>query len=581
MSTSIPMSIVTDEPFEALSLDQLTESRVQMWRERGFVFLVGSYISTFNPTNMPSGETVGKALSVLLFPEGEEWPDWLKTDFETIPFEALMECYPDSRSLPGILIRLYGDAVPNDVHKLLVTQLDDGCIHGIVTTNYDEALEKSLTPSSRVEIVHRKPHSWVCDEASSRRFLFKIHGTARPELSHTLAYRLRDERRLTPEQQSLLRKIVAGRTLVCLGYSGRDFDICPELASDTAPTYVVWVAPKKLEPNARRVLEAHCGTRLCSDKIAQVLGRLLGVIPAVKDGGQKEWNLRAVFDARYLDEWRIRVLDRMACASLLVRCVPSVRSPSDNIDLYRRRASLFGHMGKYEDAARTLDEIAAQCGLSPTERARRLLVAASSWFIHGSYRRALSRWRRALRIRRGLHEVPDELRAELAEVEVMMLMRLSRLPVWFGGSVVRRLAKHRYEHALDYLEQNGLWDRLQALQHNAERLRIARSNRLPLSPIDGYSSLGLVAMNAIRARDELRTTRGRLSSEQQEKAKNFLKKAKNYGWHHEAWKLCWILLWRGRGADRRAHYSMWREHFRKTQYSFAARISVLLRQCRW
>lgn len=68
-------------------------SELETLRQRGFVCLAGSLVSTYIPTNLPIGTHITEGLWSLIF--GDCWPLWLKRDFSLLPFEALMQCYPD------------------------------------------------------------------------------------------------------------------------------------------------------------------------------------------------------------------------------------------------------------------------------------------------------------------------------------------------------------------------------------------------------------------------------------------------------------------------------------------------------
>src|SRR6266446_182036 len=137
-----------------------------------------------------------------------------------------------------------------------------GAVSAIITTNYDLAFDSCLMP-------HRHVVTTITEEAESEEFLsgprhtrayFKIHGSAEPGKEHTLAFTLGHEGLLDPWKRGLLRELLYGRCLIVLGYSGRDWEICPELARSTQPTAVYWLRrgrssqAKELSSNARRVL---------------------------------------------------------------------------------------------------------------------------------------------------------------------------------------------------------------------------------------------------------------------------------------------------------------------------------------
>jgi hypothetical protein len=153
--------------------------------------------------------------------------------------------------------------------------------------------------------------------------------------------------------------------------------------------------------------------------------------------------------------------------------------------------------------------------------------------------------------------------------QVARALRLSRLLRYIQGK-----AGPLYSAALESLQKLGAWGRLEALQQNAERIGIAKSEALPLPTRRGYRSLGLASMHAITQRDWIRTGRWRLSPAKERDAIECAAKAAAYGWQHEAWKLNWILLFRGSG--RKWHYFRpWLKHFRATQYPLLARVFQL------
>jgi hypothetical protein len=81
-------------------------------------------------------------------------------------------------------------------------------------------------------------------------------------------------------------------------------------------------------------------------------------------------------------------------------------------------------------------------------------------------------------------------------------------------------------------------------------------------------------MDVIMKRDWIRSGRWRLTPEKERMALEIIAKAEHYGWHHEAWKLNWILLFRGTG-HKMQYFRSWRKHFRATQYPRFARLLQL------
>jgi len=160
-----------------------------------------------------------------------------------------------------------------------------------------------------------------------------------------------------------------------------------------------------------------------------------------------------------------------------------------------------------------------------------------------------------------------------------MLMRAAQVARIFRFKPLLRYiqgkAKPLYADARTILQNFGAWGRLEALQQNAERIGVATVDGLPMPARRGYRSLGLLSMDTIMKRDWIRSGRWRLTPKKQQEATECIARAEKYGWHHEAWKLNWIMLWRGSG-EKRAYFHGWRKHFRETQYPLTSMFLQLI-----
>jgi hypothetical protein len=146
---------------------------------------------------------------------------------------------------------------------------------------------------------------------------FKIHGTATPEAENTIVCDLEAEGWPAKWKRDLLLEVTSGRTLVVLGYSGRDFDICPDLVNYTEQIQTVWLQPHRgtLQPNARRVLEERDGMVVEGD-LVEFLRLLIDPHLAVPAPSPKPVRLDD-FDLSCTDEWRLNLLNWIACPKLL------------------------------------------------------------------------------------------------------------------------------------------------------------------------------------------------------------------------------------------------------------------------
>lgn len=278
------------------------------------------------------------------------------------------------------------------------------------------------------------------------------------------------------------------------------------------------------------------------------------------------------FDPALTEEWRLQVLNWIACPTLLYE------SFSELNDKPALRQSLRGHCGLYRDAVRALEsEVAASLG-SRDERLRRMIDLSCARFIYGQHLKA---WTMLNRVDTELLDhlsATDDLRAAATEARMIMYMRAAQVARALRFKPILRYIQDQadplYRRTRTVLQESGAWGRLEALQQNAERIGVATADGLPLPVRRGYRSLGLVSMDVIMKRDWIRSGSWRLTPEKERVALETIAKAEHYGWHHEAWKLNWILLFRGTG-DKKQYFRSWRKHFRATQYPLFSRLLQL------
>jgi hypothetical protein len=500
-----------------------------------------------------------------------------------------MELYPDPDTLGVRIQRLFGTDIPNPVHRCLANQLLSGGLLGLITTNYDLAFEACLSEDRRCfTVFDESTHDAFRAATSSGRrqhLLFKIHGTAKKGLEHTLVYKLQQEGLLEPWKRSLLVELVEARVVMILGYSGRDFDICPILAEEASPFEIIWLQRSShLAPAALRVL------RKCSGLL--LMGDLIQLLRMVFEPGLTAtpcsvgFDAAAHFDPKVSFDWRLAVFNRLACGRYGLPGLESL--PVDDLRTRRLRAAMYGHVGRYRDSIRENEQILQSVQLDDMERARYMLGVACGWFIYGAHLRG---WRLLRHAERWIHSRPGLsaiLRSQVSQARIMMVMRLAQivrwLPRWIGSErLLKQIhAKYRdtYEETLTSLERDGAWDDLQALQHNAERVGMARHDRLPLPALHGYRSLGLLSLDAIAAtRDRLREPPYWLGAEREAAGRSAIEQAELYGWQHELWKLHWLLFWRGdwkRPLTRLGHLRQWWRPFCRTQYAPTGRLFQVL-----
>lgn len=248
--------IAEEEWYEALD-----EAR----RVQSLTILVGSAISMFPPTSLPNGQEAAGAIKRLLLedldPEGtgdntrREHVTWCIEEF---PFESVMAGLARVSS-PGVadsLIReLFSGARYNQAHEMVAelmleaTALPVGRDPPLVvmTTNYDCGIELACDDLCEDNCIGQTYYRVVSEEdhRGLRRgwaVLYKIHGSV--DCDVPMVYTHEQEVRLESWRYDLLRHWIDGRTLLILGYSGRDLDLCPAL-NRCRPERVL--APRPLE----------------------------------------------------------------------------------------------------------------------------------------------------------------------------------------------------------------------------------------------------------------------------------------------------------------------------------------------
>jgi hypothetical protein len=562
--------------YSVVTVEELDEKVLETWRRTGMVLLVGSYVSTFPPTSLPTGKATSESLWQLILSPNEVQA--LREDLQGVPFEAIMQCYPNKKVVKSIIRRLYSATRPNQVHRCVVSSLRLGKLQGLITTNYDLAFD-ALAKARADDIVV------VYDEATLRRYrdsqcavpdakaCFKIHGTADEIAENTIVCDLEAEGRLKDWKREFLYEMVRGRTLVVVGYSGCDFDICPELAGFTKQERVVWLQPsrKSLQPNAERVLNTTSGMLVEGD-LEDFLRVTLDPVLTVPTPLPRPVDLTSYFDPILTQGWRQEVLSWMGCGKLLSDCL------SDNAPSKFRRI-VYAHMGLYRNSVEEITSTLRAATGGTEDQLRLQIDLAGAQFMYGQHVKGWYTLRRVERSLQSAHPGLEDLQALAFETKLMMYMRVEQAARQFRQAWLTRLVKKRakslYDTARPILETMGAWGRLQALQQNAERIGVARTDGLSLPYRQGYRSLGLVSMDVIAIRDWVRTKPWKLTPEKERAARDCIAKAEKYGWHHEAWKFHWILLCRGRG-DKIRHVRGWWEHFWRTQYSPLARLFHLI-----
>lgn len=501
------------------------------------VALLGSGVSIWEPSNLPAGQDITWALADVLIPSSTAPIGTVRGLIEKSAFEHIMFRYPKHDRLRDVLSDVYGAAPCNPVHKSFARLLDRGIIEHIVTTNYDTGLEQACSMACRPS---RMPQVVVDGgEVSrvdwSRPVIFKIHGCASPGRSGSIIANYEEEGELDEWKRDFLTVMLSGRGLLVCGYSGYDFEICPELISIN-PRPVYWnalhnpaVNPDALTDNARRVLQkAGSDATLIAGDMLKMLGALDGPITASRWRGGAAGTVNQLVDDLLtgepddwqLDLWRIWVLNGTGCSvegiatgsRMLMKSGTSPRRKLDS--LFALAESLF-HGGFYMQSAsaykraaviaRTLGElekmIRAEVNVAECDR------AAGRWL------RAWLRLRKAAELPQSLADAERKKRMEgfVALKRVLLLQHLyqigEQLGLWFVKNRVRSAAREELRVVID-ASRKGSWFDFQHCEMLAKRfgINVDEIYRGPLTPMPsraGFRQLGYFIGEMLALRDEL------------------------------------------------------------------------------
>lgn len=247
-----------------ISLDNLT-AEIQSNCNRDLIFFVGSAISMFEPTNIPSGSALNlnifRALTKSLPKDKKDKYDEIFENNQD-PSRGLVYI-PLERTLSYIWsslnksqkkkffkqIDLFVKANPNEIHKILTEMVSKSNKKTIITTNFDLALEKAFNGGEK-EVVTKKNIQKIKDNVLGNGIrIIKLHGSW--DNPKTTTFTLEQEGRgLHYKLREYLKKNLTNKIVCFIGYSASDFDIFPILYEINFEK-LYWLIKTKRDANNR------------------------------------------------------------------------------------------------------------------------------------------------------------------------------------------------------------------------------------------------------------------------------------------------------------------------------------------
>lgn len=501
-------------------IDVADRSRLDVWHQLqsagSICVLIGSGVSRFAPTGLPTGKQFTQGVVEALFPDfkltlSSRDRQRLVTAMELLPLEVVMHRCPSERLAAEIVASLFASSRANCVHQGIAELVAADRVHSVVTTNYDLALDSALTTCGW-------PIPRVVEEgdvqSSQDGVYFKIHGCARSAAS--LVYSLRTETRLPRWKRDVLATCIADRPLVILGYSGHDFDVAPEIALHR-PRSVIWnfysLQDADRSPGLKHLVRGGVEVVPIIGHVADLMQRLGRRVGRLRDGDSRV-DLGALLGSKLSDDelllWRARLLNTMGHCRLAKQSIDrAARSSRIATAMDREEAQSHFQAGRYRSAARVYLRLAwDEC--EPDSRIELLLDACDALRCFGRWGRGtLTLALAEVLVRsRGLGSAALDARIRLKRL-LLLKDLVGFLP---AGSILRRAsqgwAARLISEGFDAALESGEWLEFQQFARLSKKLSIpdgraeATGRFSPLPPAEGYRQLGFAVGWLLDALDD-------------------------------------------------------------------------------
>ena len=561
--------------------------------DSGWVLILGSAISIWEPSSIPTGQAIRSAIYEILdfedvFQDSEKMLiPILHEVLERIPFELVMDRCPRREQAKDILLDFFkGFHDPNPIQLQLARMFVDGKATSIITPNYDVCLENAIKNiDSNFQFLKVSNQEGVSNTPIDS-CLFKIHGSVDDRSQDSLVFMMRQEGRLEERKRLLLRKLISGKNLLIIGYSGYDFDICPEIPF-AKPNKIYWnyLSQQEITLNAKEV-----AARVDTHFLLGDMRTLLDYIgySAATSVGNYELNIqelkiqfRVHIAALYRKLWRLKVLNSISFNEIVLResteLIETAPNPSFLVEVLSEKATALSNGGRYRQAAKVYEkatEIAQKAGLKRDFRVKSDL-AAHSWLANGNFIKYLL-WNG--RAKRATPKSKANYGVESNEIQFLRdWYRLFRKwKISYLTDFLRKKAHERIEKVGIQTHIEGNWHGINRLQKLAadfdiplDQIRIM--GEYSLKPIEfGYHQVAMPMGQMIAFRKSLETGNTPVSITSHEYGEMLLKQAQYLGIYAEVWKLAITLdsffqNWTGN------HYNEFWLGFNKCEYTKAKR----------
>ena len=198
---------------------------------------VGSAISIMHPAGLPTVQQFKLLFSELVIHvrDSSELREAFAFITSYIPFERLLQSLHDvllsgaPDFIPGLIQKIYSRGEPNRNHRYLAQLLMDGRIDLVLTTNFDELIERSI--SGIRSVVTEEEFDSLLKELTTNENIkvptvAHLHGSIQNQES-LVALMNQVGKPLEGVRRNVLDYVLSNGTIVFVGYSESDQDISP------------------------------------------------------------------------------------------------------------------------------------------------------------------------------------------------------------------------------------------------------------------------------------------------------------------------------------------------------------------
>ena len=535
------------------------------------VVLVGSGVSIWQPTALPLGNEFTDQLFNLIFP-GSFFEPEIESMVETyfkgnnrtagIPFEVLFEGCPSKGKVRSTFKQVFSEKRFNPVHRAIAKHFLSGGFSSVITTNYDLCLDnlfRRLDPAHDITRVVTQED--IPDNL--QKIYFKIHGSADDIQGETLVFALSQESRLPEWKRALLHRICEQHPfLLVIGYSGSDFEICPELS--LLPLEHIYWNIRGDEPslNAKR-LSQYKTIHFLKGDMRDLLTAITGSTVDAERGKSHQLfhGIDFHFTKQELMQWGAFLLYKMGfllpALQICEQCDNYGYTGAEKISVLRLKARLFFHLGKYKKAGNLYSDLAEESEkIDSVLQAESLMDAGTAFQCYGSMNKASQYLAAAEKIVKTMNKERDRLSSKIHLCRAGKLLfdyQFIRMKEVFTrtrheSAEIKQKIRNNLCKTCEYAVKCGSWFDFQEAALWAQKMGIEPSELTrkmdyppPPPPREGYKYLTSHISRMIEARDTLQSGT-LLSPEQEKELHDYLYFCKMTGNRAEAWKLLLVKI---------------------------------------